>query len=330
MVLFDDLPVARRACSAILIPLLSVTLLLVIWLLPSHARACGNAALCGDHIDAFFLPLIASSLTGAPAAGAAAPVADMPATALPDKPVIIRPPPRTSPSAETGTPGWRVRVEQQLVTGRLTDGGHAKLHARTAAVRLRTQGDTSAGPGGPQSGLPALLPDPRIAGIWHMDYGVDIPAFAGWPLGTIRQHLAMRLTCGACGHAGGADRFVGSAWLELTVDELAEGWIEDIVLVSAGGRKATGELSFFDQQPQQHLLRDDQAQLSLRIDDGAGNSGRGNRTGEFTGVLASWIEGDGRISGAFSGVAPDGAGGIGGVAVQFSGAPCVPLCGVEN
>ena len=114
MVLFDDLPVARRACSAILIPLLSVTLLLVIWLLPSHARACGNAALCGDHIDAFFLPLIASSLTGAPAVGAAAPVADM-------------------------------------------------------------------------------------------------PAFAGWPLGTIGQHLAMRLTCGACGHAGGADRFVGSA-----------------------------------------------------------------------------------------------------------------------
>ena len=129
---------------------------------------------------------------------------------------------------------------------------------------------------------------------------------------------------------GKGDRFVGSAWLELTVDELAEGWIEDIELVSAGGRKATGELSFFDQQPQQHLLRDDQAQLSLCIDDGAGNSGSGNRTNEFIGVLASWIEGDGRISGAFSGVAPDGAGGIGGVAVQFSGAPCVPLCGVEN
>ena len=79
--------------------------------------------------------------------------------------------------------------------------------------------------------------------MWHMDYGVDIPAFAGWPLGTIRQHLAMRLACGACGHAEGADRFVGSAWLELTLEELAEGWIEDIELVSAGGRKATGELS---------------------------------------------------------------------------------------
>ena len=82
-----------------------------------------------------------------------------------------------------------------------------------------------------------------------MDYGADIPAFAGWPLGTIRQHIALRLACVACGHAGGADRFVGSAWLELTVDELAEGWIKDIELVSAGGRKATGELSFFDQQP---------------------------------------------------------------------------------
>ena len=92
MVFSDDLPAAQRACSATLIPLLPVTLLLVIWLLPSHARACGNAALCGDHIDAFFLPLLASSLTGAPAAGAAEPVADMPATALPDKPVIISPP----------------------------------------------------------------------------------------------------------------------------------------------------------------------------------------------------------------------------------------------
>ena len=112
------------------------------------------------------------------------------------------------------------------------------------------------------------------------------------------------------------------------MDELAEGWIEDIGPVSAGGRKATGELSFFDQQ--QHLLKDDKAQLSLRIDDGAVNSRSGNRTGEFIGVLASWIEGDGRISGAFSSVAPNGAGGIGGVAVQFSGAPCVPLCGVEN
>ena len=202
MVFSDDLPAARRACSATLLPLLSVTLLLVIWLLPSHARACGNAAACGDHIDAFFLPLIASSPTGTPAAGAATPVADMLATALPDRPVIIRPPPRTSPPAEPGMPGWRVQVEQQLVTGGLMDGGHAKLHARTAAVRLRKQGDTGAGPGGSQSGAPALLPDPRIAGMWHMDYGVEIPAFAGWPLGTIRQHLAMRLACGACGHAG--------------------------------------------------------------------------------------------------------------------------------
>jgi hypothetical protein len=167
MVFSDDLPAAQRACSATLIPLLPVMLLLVMWLLPSHARACGNAALCGDHNDAFLLP------------------------------VIIKPPPRTSPPAKPGMPGWRVWVEQQLVTGRLTDGGHAKLHARTAAVHLRKQGDTGAGPGGSQSGLPALLRDPRIAGMWHMDHSVDIPAFAGWPLSTIRQHLPMRLACGA-------------------------------------------------------------------------------------------------------------------------------------
>ena len=105
-----------------------------------------------------------------------------------------------------------------------------------------------------------------------------LPAFAGWPLGTTRQHLAMRLACSACGHSGGVDQFVGSAWLELTVDELAEGWIEDIESASAGGSKATGELSLFGQQPQQHLLRDDQATLSLRIDDGAENSGSYIRT----------------------------------------------------
>ena len=58
-------------------------------------RACGNTVLCGDYVDAFFLPLIASNLTGATAAGAATPVVDM--------------------------PGWWVRVEQHLVTGRIGD-----------------------------------------------------------------------------------------------------------------------------------------------------------------------------------------------------------------
>ena len=85
----------------------------------------------------------------------------------------------------------------------------------------------------------------------------------------------MRLNCGACGRAGLANQFVGSACLELTVDEIAEGWIEDIKLLSASGSKGTGELSYFDKQPQQHLLRDDQVQLSLRLDDNAGNSGSG-------------------------------------------------------
>ena len=90
MVLSIDLPAARLACSATLI-----LLLLVIWLPPSHALSCCNAALCSDYVDAFFLPLIATSLTGAPAAGGATPMADM--------------------------PGWWVRMEQQLVTGRIGD-----------------------------------------------------------------------------------------------------------------------------------------------------------------------------------------------------------------
>ena len=122
-----------------------------------------------------------------------------------------------------------------------------------------------------------------------MHYGMEIPALAGWPPAKIRQHLTMRLTCGDCGHARRANKFVSSAWLQLTVDEPAEGWIEDIELVSAGGRKAAGELPFFDLQPQQHLLSDDQALLSLRIDDDAGNSGSVVATVEFTKVLDSWI-----------------------------------------
>ena len=290
-----------------------------------HARACESGSLCGNHIDTFFLPLIASSLTEAAAAGAAAPVADISAAALPDKPAIIKPaiikpPPRTSAPPEPDMPGWRIRVEQQLVTGRLTDGGHAKLYSRTAAPNLQKQVGTGVKPSAPQLGLPALPPVSGSPDIWQMDYTLDIPGFAGWPLGTVRQHLAVRLACGACGYEGEATQFVGSAWLELNVDDLAEGWIEDVELVSAGGSKATGELSFFDQQ----------AQLSLRTDHGRGNSENGIRAGDFTGVLTSWIEGDGRISGAFSGVPLDGTSGIGGVAAQFSGAPCVPLCGVEN
>ena len=276
------------------------------------------------------MPLIASSLTEEAAAGAAAPVTDRPATVLPDKPVIIKPPPRTSPPPEPGIPVLRVRVEQQLVTGRLTDGGHAKLHIRAAAAGLQQQVLAGVISSGSQPDLPALLPDPENSGIWRMDYTLDISAFAGWPLGTVRQQLAMRLACGACGHDGGATQFVGSAWLELSVDELAEGWIEDVELVSPGGSKATGELFFFDQQPQQHLLRDDQAQLFLRIDNGKGRSENDIRSADFTGVLTSWIEGDGKISGAFSGVPLDGTSGIGAVAGQFSGEACVPFCGVEN
>ena len=34
---------------------------------------------------------------------------------------------------------------------------------------------------------------------WRMEHELLIPAHAGWPLGTIRQNLAMRLVCGACG-----------------------------------------------------------------------------------------------------------------------------------
>ena len=86
MILSDPLPAAGHARKATL-----VSLLLILWLVPLHARACEGGALCADYIDAFFIPLIASSLTEEAAAGAAAPVTDMPATVLPDKPVIIKP-----------------------------------------------------------------------------------------------------------------------------------------------------------------------------------------------------------------------------------------------
>ena len=98
----------------------------------------------------------------------------------------------------------------------------------------------------------------------------------------------------------------------------------------SGWKQSQRRAVFFDQQPQQHLLRDDQAQLFLRIDNGKGRSENDIRSADFTGVLTSWIEGDGKISGAFSGVPLDGTSGIGAVAGQFSGEACVPFCGVEN
>lgn len=97
MILSVSLPAARLARKAALVPLL-----LILWLVPLHARACEGGALCADYIDAFFMPLIASSLTEEAAAVAAAPVADIPAMALPDEPAIIKPPPRTSPPPRTG------------------------------------------------------------------------------------------------------------------------------------------------------------------------------------------------------------------------------------
>lgn len=159
-----------------------------------------------------------------------------------------------------------------------------------------------------------------------MEHELLIPAHAGWPLGTIRQNLAMRLVCGACGPDAAPHVFSGSAWLELSVDGLAEGWIEDMELASADGMTAIGTLSFFDEVPERHLIRDRQAQMSLSVGDGNG----GGKKGDFTGDLASWIEASGRIGGLFSGVPLDGTSGIGGVAAQFSGAPCPARCGVEN
>ena len=84
------------------------------------------------------------------------------------------------------------------------------------------------GAGGPQPGLPGLLPDPEnplAYGEWTIRWTFRLLPVGLWA--QFANSLAMQLTCGACGHEGGATRFVGSAWLELNVDELAEGWIED-------------------------------------------------------------------------------------------------------
>ena len=320
--IFSDRIHARRGAGRAAV----AALFLILWLLPVQARAC-SGVLCDHNIDAFFLPLIASSMTGAPADGAAHPVTATPSTALPHGLVVIKPPRRNAPRPESGLPGWRITVRQHLQTGELLDGGHARLYIQSDPVQLGKQAGDSASSRAWRPALPALLPDQANIGKWHMDHALDIPAHAGWPLGTVRQQLVMRLMCGACGPKTGPQAFLGSAWLELTVDEMAEGWIEDIELASAAGMTASGEISFLDLKPQQHLIKDTQAYMSLKIRDG---TGKGDRQGEFNGVLAGWINDDGRISGAFSGVPLDETSGIGGVAAQFSGAPCVPLCGVEN
>ena len=321
MILSDDLCRAASGCRA------ATSLVLAVWLLPLQVSACDTGTLCGGNIDSFFLPLIASSMTEGPRTGIASAGEPEPAAGrLPARPVIIKPPPRKASRPAETMPGWRVDLVQQLVPGPLADGGHGRLYVDSRPGRMPAKTGEAGGTGDRPPAPAALYPDRHGGETWRMEHELLIPAHAGWPLGTIRQNLAMRLVCGACGPDAAPHVFSGSAWLELSEDGLAEGWIEDMELASADGMTATGTLSFLDEVPERHLIRDRQAQMSLSVGDGNG----GGKKVDFTGDLASWIEASGRIGGLFSGVPLDGTSGIGGVAAQFSGAPCPVRCGVEN
>lgn len=303
-----------------------LTLPMVAALAPLSASGCDGDLGCGDLIDSFFLPLIANSLADDPrtAAGATMPVPlplSMPDTRLPDEPVIIRPPPRPPSETAKFLPALRIEMTQQIVASGTSTGGRADLkvgHGTTEIPVFTTKAATRTAP---TPAIPPLQQEKGSASIWRMQHTVVLPMHAGWPIGRLQQPVTMRMTCGACGKDGGVAHFTGSAQFEIEFDLLAEGWIEEIDLISEEGLRASGQISFWDEWPSRNLALDHKAVMVLQIDD---------READMGGSLATWFGPDKRAAGIFTANQIDGADGFSGIAGQFRGAPCTPPCGVEN
>ena len=286
------------------------------------ASACDGDAACGD-INGFFMPLIANSLVDNPRRAAAAPVPSVtPDSILPAKPVVIRPPPRRGPNKPARpVPARRISLTQQLTTGRIAAGGSTFLAVDDDQVHIPATAADGASRATPDAALSPLRPVEGASGVWQARHMVTLPLYAAWPLGTLRQPVTMRLACGSCGKDGGVAHFTGKAAFEMTFDDFAEGWIEDIDLTSDDGLRASGDMSFWDGRPSRHLAVDHEAVMTLEIDGVAG---------ELGGSLATWLGLDRRVAGMFTAVQIGDAAGFGGIAGQFRGDGCGPDCGVEN
>lgn len=285
------------------------------------AKGCTGAGDCGSTINPFFVSLIASSLTAADRASGGAAAAlpgGGPPSRLPTEPVVIKPPPRPAGQPNPVKPGRRLSVIQRLVAGPVLDNGIAHQVIHDDAART-DEPDNTAPP--PDLTVPPVSPEDGDGLVWQMTHLVLLPHHAVWPLGTVRQPVEMKMTCGACGRQGDVAHFSGSAQFTLFHDIVAEGRIEAIALVSADGLTANGDLSFQTADPLPHLVYDPETSAFLEI---------GGRQGELTGSLAAWFDGHSRVRGLFSAIPVDEASGFGAIVGQFNGAACAPPCGVEN
>lgn len=287
---------------------------------PFSAIACDTSPACIADIDSFFLPLIANSLMDRPQTGAATGPVVAPDTELPADIVVIRPPPRpAAPPAADRMPARRIKLVQRIAAGQITEGGAASLTVHDDAAWLPALADGNSASS--DLTIPALRPTDAASGIWRMEHAILLPMQAAWPIGRIEQDVGMWMTCGGCAKNGGVAQFRGVARFGMEFDQFAEGGINDIDLTSADGMQARGQLTFWDDQPARHLVRDSEASLILWLD---------GQESKMTADLAGWLNEDRHVGGVFSAVPIDDGTGFGGIAGQFSGDVCPPACGVEN
>ena len=296
------------------------------------ALACNPNHPCeAAAIDEFFMPLITASL-GEPAGFMAAIPPSAPApvptpSPLPPSggPIIIKPPPPPETSSEAPPPPpppppdavvpvQRLLVSQTLMAGSMLDGGEVDMYVEM--LPPIDSGPDALKPGRTVS-TPSLAPDETGQGMLTMTQTIALPFGEIWPSGPISQPVVMELTCGACGADGGIAHFDGTARLDMQMTPGHRGQITNIDLHAPGGSRAQGELRFSLRASDDGVFMDNDAVLTLIID---------NQPNNMAARLAAWRGLNKGIDGIFVGAPIDDMPDPGAIAGQFSG--CVPACGV--
>ena len=291
---------------------------------PVAAMPCGTDESCNaGEIDRFFLPLIAASL--AEDAGlavqdqtsVAAPLNTSPTTSSPRPPVLIRPKDRPTPTVLVPV----LTVHYLLTGGHLVAGGNVQLYVTHESLSSKQVAATAG------TAMPATMASPTFrqtaphATLWEMQHSDVLPAVPQWPLGGLTLPIDMRLVCGACGPDGTLHHFSGTAELELQVEDIMTGGIDNIDLVANDGMTAKGHLSFTHEDSSTLVIKDALAEMILTI---------GDYDTRFQGEFYAWMTSMMRLNGALAMVPTDWRSGIGAVAGHFGGTPGVKDCGVEN
>ena len=285
-------------------------------LVTATAPACGPDHPCAaEAIDGFFMPLIARSLSDTARTKALSPSPPLPSPAIIDQPPLPEIPP---PPPDATVPVQRLLVGQTLFATPLQEGGDVHMFFQ---LLPSTGGVPDTLPDHTALSNLALRPDMFDHDMLAMEHIVTLPAGDFWPLQSLSQPVAMRVTCGACGPDGGLSQFDGTGRLEIQIKPLGSGKITNIDLQTPGGSTAHGEMRFTLRSSLQNVFSDNQARLQLVID---------QETINLDTRLVAWRGAARWMAGLFVGVPEGDDIDPGGFAGQFSGAGCVPVCGAEN